>query len=68
MTRFPTYKRRFDYVVKQLSDELAEKHGAQTMTRSKSAFGRMISFKSFKGTRNNGSGQGSEHVRDVEDS
>ncbi|XP_061341861.1 uncharacterized membrane protein At3g27390 isoform X2 [Gastrolobium bilobum] len=67
MTRFPTFKRRFDDLVKTLSDNLAEKHGTSTMTRSKSAFARLISLKSFKGTRTNGSGQGSEHVvRDLE--
>ncbi|KAF7801569.1 putative membrane protein [Senna tora] len=68
MSRFPTFKRRFDYLVKSLSDDLAEKHGAQTLSRSKSAFARMISLNSFKAKRtNNGSSlQGSEHVRDLE--
>ncbi|CAL0332985.1 unnamed protein product [Lupinus luteus] len=67
MTRFPTYKRRFDHIVKSLSDELFEKHGAQTMTRSKSAFARLISLTSFRGTRANGSGQGLEHFgRDLQ--
>ncbi|XLS98815.1 hypothetical protein HN51_041550 [Arachis hypogaea] len=55
MTRFPTYKRRFD-----------DLHGVKTMTRSKSGFARMVSFKSLKGPRNNGSNQGSEDVKDVE--
>ncbi|XP_019458168.1 PREDICTED: uncharacterized membrane protein At3g27390 isoform X1 [Lupinus angustifolius] len=63
MTRFPTYKRRFDNIVKSLSDELSDKYGSERMTRSKSAFARLISFKSLKGTRGNGSSnQGSEHV------
>ncbi|XP_015971401.1 uncharacterized membrane protein At3g27390 [Arachis duranensis] len=66
MTRFPTYKRRFDDLVKQLSDDFAEKHGVKTMSRSKSAFAQMVSFKSLKGPRNNGSNQGSEDVKDVE--
>ncbi|KAL4307224.1 hypothetical protein AHAS_Ahas16G0256900 [Arachis hypogaea] len=34
--------------------------------RSKSGFARMVSFKSLKGPRNNGSNQGSEDVKDVE--
>ncbi|RDX62327.1 putative membrane protein, partial [Mucuna pruriens] len=69
MSRFPTFKRRFDDLVKSLSDDLTEKHGGPVMTRSKSAFARLVSLKSFKGTRTNGSGQGSQHVvRDVENS
>ncbi|TKY63155.1 membrane protein [Spatholobus suberectus] len=69
MSRFPTFKRRFDDLVKTLSDDLAEKHGGPTMTRSKSAFARLVSLKSLKGARANGSGQGSQHVvRDVENS
>lgn len=70
MTRFPTFKRRFEDLVKTLSDDHAQKHGAATtMTRSKSAFPRLISLKSFKGARTYGSGQGSEHiVRDEENS
>ncbi|KAE9599507.1 hypothetical protein Lalb_Chr14g0362961 [Lupinus albus] len=63
MTRFPTYKRRFDNIIKSLSDELSEKNGGQIMTRSKSAFARLISLKSLKATRGNGfSNQGSEHI------
>lgn len=69
MTRFPTFKRRFDDLVRTLSDDHAEKHGAPAMSRSKSAFGRLISLKSFRGTRTNGSVQGSQHVaRDEESS
>ncbi|XP_058762574.1 uncharacterized membrane protein At3g27390-like [Vicia villosa] len=72
MSRFPTFKRRFDDLVKTLSDDHAQKHGpppTPTMNRSKSAFGRLISFKSVRGARTNGSGQGSEHiVRDEENS
>lgn len=67
MSRFPTFKRRFDYLVKKLSEDLAEKHGAQSIARSKSAFARMISFNSFKGKKTNGSDQDSERgVRDLE--
>lgn len=70
MSRFPTFKRRLDDLVKSLSNDLTEKHGgpSPTMTRSKSAFARLVTFKSFKGTRTNGSGQGSQHhvVRDIE--
>ncbi|XP_028778555.1 uncharacterized membrane protein At3g27390 [Neltuma alba] len=67
MSRFPTFRRRFDYLVNKLSDDLAEKHGAHPMARSKSAFGRMISLNSFKGRKTNGSDQESVRVeRDVE--
>ncbi|CAL0299151.1 unnamed protein product [Lupinus luteus] len=66
ITRFPTYKRRFDDLVRTLSDELADKHEASSIIRSKSAFARIISMKSFKGRRTNGSGQESEHVIDLE--
>ncbi|KAJ1412713.1 putative transmembrane protein [Sesbania bispinosa] len=67
ITRFPTYKRRFDVLVKTLSDELSEKHGASTIIRSKSAFPRIISLKSFKGKRTNGSDdQEPEYARDLE--
>ncbi|CAK8541211.1 unnamed protein product [Lathyrus sativus] len=72
MSRFPTFKRRFDDLVKTLSDDHAEKHGppsTPTINRSKSAFGRLISFKSVRGARTYGSGHGSEHiVRDEENS
>ncbi|KAL2320216.1 hypothetical protein Fmac_029185 [Flemingia macrophylla] len=68
MTRFPTFKRRFDNLVKSLSDDLTQMHGP-IMTRSKSAFARLVTFKSFKGTKTNGSGRGSQHVvRDLENS
>ncbi|KAI4350587.1 hypothetical protein L6164_005033 [Bauhinia variegata] len=68
MSRYPTFKRRFDYLVKALSEDLAEKHGPpQTIPRSKSAFARIISLKSFKAKTSNGSDQDSERVvRDVE--
>ncbi|KAH1193614.1 putative membrane protein [Glycine max] len=69
MSRFPTFKRRFNDLVRSLSDDLKEKSGGPIMTRSKSAFARLISLKSFKGTRANGSAQGSQHVaRDLENS
>ncbi|KAK4272144.1 hypothetical protein QN277_020735 [Acacia crassicarpa] len=70
MSRFPTFRRRFDYLVKKLSDDLAEKQGTHSISRSKSAFGRMVSLNSFKGKRSNGSDQEeSVHVeRDVESS
>ena len=62
ITRLPTYKRRFDDLVKTLSDELADKHGDSRIARSKSAFARIISIKSFK--RTNGPDQESENARD----
>lgn len=71
MSRFPTFKRRFDELVKTLYDDHVEKHGLPSpiMNRSQSAFGRLVSFKSVRGARTYGSGQGSEHiVRDEEKS
>ncbi|RDY05333.1 putative membrane protein, partial [Mucuna pruriens] len=68
ITRFPTYKRRFDVILNTLSDELAEKHGASKIFRSKSAFPRILSLKSFKGKTSNDSAQESEHTRDLETS
>ena len=65
MSRFPTFKRRFDDLVKSLCDD--QKLGGPIMTRSKSAFARLVSFKSFKGTRN-GSSHGLNVVRDIENS
>ncbi|MED6181214.1 hypothetical protein PIB30_017410 [Stylosanthes scabra] len=69
MTRLPTFKRRFDDLVKTLSHELAERHGGggastTTITRSKSAFARIMSMKSSKEKRSNGVDEASEHGRD----
>ncbi|KAK7381035.1 hypothetical protein VNO78_33559 [Psophocarpus tetragonolobus] len=68
ITRFPTYKRRFDVILNTLSDELSEKHGASKIITSKSAFPRLISLKSFKyhASKPNDSGEESEHTRDLE--
>ncbi|KAK7373444.1 hypothetical protein VNO80_06851 [Phaseolus coccineus] len=66
MSRFPTFMRRFDDLVKSLSDD-NQKLGRPIMTRSKSAFARLVSLRSFKGTRN-GSAHGSNVVRDIENS
>ncbi|XP_004489561.1 uncharacterized membrane protein At3g27390-like isoform X2 [Cicer arietinum] len=60
ITRFPTYKRRFDVLVKTLSEELADKYGNSTIIRSKSAFPRIFSLKSFKVNKTVGSDQESE--------
>ncbi|KAG2384305.1 uncharacterized protein HKW66_Vig0149310 [Vigna angularis] len=70
ITRFPTYKRRFDVILNTLSDELAEKHGASKIIRSKSAFPRIISLRSFncQTSKSNDSEQESEHTRDLETS
>nr|KYP43966.1 putative membrane protein At3g27390 family [Cajanus cajan] len=68
ITRFPTYKRQFDLILNTLSDDLAEKHGASKIIRSKSAFPRILSLKSFKGKTSNNSGQESEHTIDLETS
>ncbi|GLT43419.1 hypothetical protein SLA2020_173690 [Shorea laevis] len=77
ISRYPTFQRHFEDLVRTLSDNLAKKNdenrssnGTQTMQRSKSAFVRMFSQRSFKGktNNNNGSDQESQSVRarDVE--
>ncbi|KAJ7970722.1 Steroid nuclear receptor, ligand-binding [Quillaja saponaria] len=75
ISRYPTYRRRFESLVKRISDDLAEKNGginsiseSQTMTRSKSALVRIISQNSVKGkSTSNGSHQDSKPaVIDVE--
>ncbi|KAK7266851.1 hypothetical protein RIF29_19509 [Crotalaria pallida] len=63
--RFPSYKRRFDDLVRTLSVELAKKHEASSIIRSKSAFARIISLKSFKVKKTDGSDQESERVIDL---
>ncbi|KAK2420358.1 putative membrane protein [Trifolium repens] len=69
ITRFPTYKRRFDVLVNTLSVELADKHGTSTIIRSKSAFPRIFSLKSFKINKSSSSSdEESEHGRDSETS
>ncbi|KAK7395746.1 hypothetical protein VNO78_16313 [Psophocarpus tetragonolobus] len=71
MSRFPTFKRRFDELVKSLSYDLTEKHGGPIISRSKSAFARLVSLQSFKGTTgaNGSTNKGSQHlVRDLENS
>ncbi|CAK8533174.1 unnamed protein product [Lathyrus sativus] len=68
ITRFPTYKRRFDVLVNTLSEELADKHGTSTIIRSKSAFPKIFSLKSFKVTKSNISDIESEDRRDSETS
>ncbi|GKV52382.1 hypothetical protein SLEP1_g58968 [Rubroshorea leprosula] len=77
ISRYPTFQRHFEDLVRTLSDNLAKKNdesrssnGSKTMQRSKSAFVRLFSQKSFKGktNNNNGSDQESQSVtgRDVE--
>ncbi|KAF5746916.1 hypothetical protein HS088_TW06G01092 [Tripterygium wilfordii] len=65
VSRYPTFRRHFDSLVKTLSEDLAKKdggssslNGPQRVSRSKSAFARMFSSNSFKGrSNNNGSDQ-----------
>ncbi|PIN17797.1 hypothetical protein CDL12_09534 [Handroanthus impetiginosus] len=61
ISRYPTYRRRFDSIVKNILEELAKKNGGstkssssgpRTVPRSKSKFGRIFSQKSFKNGRN----------------
>ncbi|XP_057983517.1 uncharacterized membrane protein At3g27390 isoform X2 [Malania oleifera] len=63
ISRYPTYRRRFEYLVKTLSEDLAKKNGdsksshEQTIPRSRNGFARIFSQKSFK---RKGSDTGSE--------
>lgn len=75
ISRFPTFKRRFESSIKVILEELAKKNGdsrksedAGRTPRSKSMFVRMFSEKSFK-NRNGKSDQEAQLVdtdRDVE--
>ncbi|XP_030544772.2 uncharacterized membrane protein At3g27390-like [Rhodamnia argentea] len=74
ISRYPTFRRRFDTLVKRLSEDLAKRNigskssgGSQSISRSKSAFVRIFSQKSFKGEKaNDGSVQESQPApRDV---
>ncbi|KAL7232692.1 hypothetical protein ACSBR2_010659 [Camellia fascicularis] len=77
MSRYPTFRRRFDDSIKSISEYLAKKNGGsnsnngqRTFQRSTSALSRIISQKSFNKSRtgNTGSNQVSQTVieRDVE--
>lgn len=67
ISRYPTFRRRFDSSMKNILEELAKKNGGsgkssssgpQTVSRSRSLFDRIFSQKSFKGrTDDNGSAQ-----------
>ncbi|KAL8528142.1 hypothetical protein ACS0TY_005814 [Phlomoides rotata] len=68
ITRYPTFRRRFDSSTKNILEELAKKNGSsrksssngpQTIRRSKSMFDRIFSQKSLKG-------RSSEHGSDQE--
>lgn len=60
ISRYPTYKRRFEELAKALCDELGQSKdgsirstsGPNTISRSKSAFARLFSQKSFSFTNN----------------
>ncbi|XP_059449279.1 uncharacterized membrane protein At3g27390 isoform X1 [Corylus avellana] len=62
--RYPTFRRRFEDLVKAMSEDLAKKNdtGPKTITRSKSAFVRMFSHNSFRKTSYHGSDQESQLV------
>ncbi|XP_038883798.1 uncharacterized membrane protein At3g27390 [Benincasa hispida] len=56
ISRYPTFRRRFDSLVKKLSEELSKKkgssqstNGSRSLARSRSAFGRLFSQKSSNG-------------------
>ncbi|KAA8530155.1 hypothetical protein F0562_004864 [Nyssa sinensis] len=76
ISRYPTFKRRWEDCIKSISEDLAKKnHGSDSFNvtppipRSKSAFARIVNQKSFKSTRSSHrSDQGSQPVieRDVE--
>ncbi|KAF6165409.1 hypothetical protein GIB67_018853 [Kingdonia uniflora] len=55
ISRYPTFKRRFDALVSSLSEELAEKYGygSQLLPRSRSRFIKILSQRSFRGRTNN---------------
>ncbi|KAL0450735.1 UNVERIFIED_CONTAM: putative membrane protein [Sesamum latifolium] len=77
ISRYPTFRRRFESSMKNILEELAKKNGGgeksgstepQTVPRSKSMFARIFSQKSFK-SRTNGEGpdqKGETCERDVE--
>lgn len=74
ISRYPTFKRRFESSIKIILEELAKKNGdsrksedagPQRTPRSKSMFVRMFSEKSFK-TRNDQEAQLVDSDRDVE--
>ncbi|KAI3768890.1 hypothetical protein L2E82_19727 [Cichorium intybus] len=58
ISRYPTYRRRFENTMKAISEELDRRNGSnrgpQTVTRSKSTFGRIFSTqKSFRNKTSN---------------
>lgn len=75
ISRYPTFKRRFECLIKTISEDLAKRNGGsksmsepQTIRRSKSAFVRIFSENSLRGKRSShGSDQESQPVaRDLE--
>lgn len=60
ISRYPTFRRRFENLIGSISEELARKNGSgKSMSRSKSALVRIFSQQSFKG-------KDSSHGRDTE--
>lgn len=60
ISRYPTFRRRFDSLVKKLSEELSKQNGlcqltngSRSLSRSRSAFGRLFSQKSSNGKSSN---------------
>ncbi|GAB4847920.1 hypothetical protein Ancab_026980 [Ancistrocladus abbreviatus] len=76
ISRYPTYRRRFESLVKTILEDLSKKNagsqssnGTRMLPRSRSSFIRILSQKSFKRkTSSNGSDEESNHAieRDVE--
>ncbi|KAL6507285.1 hypothetical protein OROGR_023480 [Orobanche gracilis] len=66
ISRYPTFRRRFDSSIKNILEELAKKNGGsrksgpQTVPRSRSALDRFFSQKSFKGITNDSGGADQE--------
>ncbi|TQD99542.1 hypothetical protein C1H46_014878 [Malus baccata] len=75
ISRYPTFRRRFENLVNTISDDLAQhsngsskpSHGPKTVPRSKSAFTQLFSQKSFSFTKtsNHGTDPESGIVRDL---
>lgn len=68
ITRYPTFRRRFDSIINNILDELAKKNGGrESMPRSKSRLIRIFTQKSFKSSsRGNESNERNNHVPDQE--
>ncbi|KAG5527135.1 hypothetical protein RHGRI_028153 [Rhododendron griersonianum] len=69
ISRYPTFRRRFDDSIKTISEDLAKKNGSsngsvngrQTVRRTRSALGRIFSQKSFKNDGGSYQGHGGSY-------